>query len=269
VTGDAEAKGTTGTTVAEAKQDYDDYMAARHRPAHGRRTAERWAGFLLPHLGPGMRLLDLGCGPGSITADLATRGIPATGVDLDPVPVDGVAVAGADGATLPFRDGSFDALYANAVLQHVPDPLAVLVEARRVARPGAVIGVGDADWGGMLHHPADPLIARGYEVHEAMRPGTSVRVGRELRDLLAAAGFVRAEASATAQGEGSTEAVGLIAWFEGSWFAAPEVVAYAEALGASDAGEMAAIADAWTRWAAAPGAFVARFWITALAWAPD
>jgi SAM-dependent methyltransferase len=255
-------------TNGRAEDDYDRYMAARHRPAHGRRTAERWAGFLLPHLRPGMRVLDLGCGPGSITADLATRGFAAVGVDVSPVAVDGVPVAGADGAELPFRAASFDAVYANAVLQHVRDPLAVLVEARRVARPGAVVGVGDADWGGMLHHPADPLIERGHEVREALRPGTSVRVGRELRALLGAAGFERAEASATAHAEGSAEAVGRVAGFEASWFAAPEVVAYAEALGASDAGEMAAIAEAWTRWSAAPGAFVARFWVTALAWAP-
>src|SRR5688500_7195972 len=121
-----------------AKDDYDRYMAARHRPAHGRRTASRWAAFLLPHLRPGMRLLDLGCGPGSITVGL---GVDAIGVDIAPVPIDGVPVAAADAAALPFGDGSFDALYANAVLQHVPDPLAVLVEARRVARPGAVVGV--------------------------------------------------------------------------------------------------------------------------------
>lgn len=56
---------------------------------------------------------------------------------------------------------------------------------------------------------------------------------------------------------------------ESSWFAAPEVVAYAVELGAAEAGEMAAIAGAWTRWATDPGAFVALFWITALGWVPS
>jgi SAM-dependent methyltransferase len=248
-----------------AKDDYESYMAARHRPSHGGRTASRWAAFLLPHLRPGMRLLDLGCGPGSITVGL---GADAVGVDIAPVPIDGVPVAAADGVALPFRDGSFDALYANAVLQHVPDPLAVLVEARRVARPGAVVGVGDADWDGILFHPRDPRIERGNAIHEALRPGSSVRVGRELRGLLEAAGFERCSASATGHAEGTADAAGWLAAFESSWFAAPEVVAYAVSLGAASAGEMAAIAEAWTRWAADPGAFVARFWITALGWVP-
>ena len=126
-----------------------------------------------------MRLLDLGCGPGSITAGLSA-GLTAVGVDLDPVPVESVPVAAADATALPFPDASFDALYANALLQHVADPLAVLREARRVARPGAVIGVGDADWGGALVHPSDPAIDRGLAIRAALRPGGDVRVGREL-----------------------------------------------------------------------------------------
>jgi SAM-dependent methyltransferase len=223
-------------------------------------------GFLLPHLRPGMRLLDLGCGPGSITAGL---GVDAIGVDISPVAIDAVPVVAADAAALPFAAGSFDALYANAVLQHVADPLAVLTEARRVARPGAVIGVGDADWDGVLSHPHDPAIDRGHAIQEALRPAGDVRVGRELRGLLAAAGFERCEASATGHAEGSAEAVGRVAWFESSWFSAPEVVAHVADLGLSDPAEMAAIADAWSRWAAHPGAFLARFWITALAWAPE
>ena len=120
--------------------------------AHGRRTAERWAGFLLPHLRPGMRLLDLGCGPGSITAGLAA-GRRAVGVDVAPTAIEAAPVAAADTATLPFPDACFGALYANAAAAARGRPLAVLRERRHVARPGAVIGVGDADWGGVLMHP--------------------------------------------------------------------------------------------------------------------
>src|SRR5262245_1910715 len=243
-------------------------MRARHRPAHGRRTAERWAGFLLPHLRPGMRLLDLGCGPGSITAGLAA-GLAAVGVDRDPVTIEAVPVAAADATALPFPDACFDALFANALLQHVADPLAVLREARRVARPGAVIGVGDADWGGVLVHPADPAIDRGLAIQAALRPGGhDVRVGRELRGLLGEAGFERAEASVTGAADGTAEAAGRAAALESSWFAAPEVIAYVAEQGIADPAEMAAIAAAWDRWGEHPGAFAARFWVTALAWAP-
>ena len=249
------------------QRDYERYVRARHRPAHGRRTAERWAGFLLPHLRPGMRLLDLGCGPGSITAGLAA-GRRAVGVDFAPLAMEAVPVAAADAAALPFPDACFDALYANALLQHVADPLAVLREARRVARPGAVIGVGDADWGGVLMHPADPALDRGQAIRAALRPGGEVRVGRQLRSLLSTAGFERCEASATGGGDGTADAARRLAAFEASWFQAPDVVALVAERGIADPEEMAAIAAAWARWGEDPGAFAARFWVTALAWVP-
>ena len=250
-----------------ARHDYERYLHARHRPAHGRRTAARWAAFLLPHLRPGMRLLDLGCGPGSITTGLAP-GLRAVGVDLDPVAVDAVPVAAADAAALPFPDACFDALYANALLQHVAEPLAVLREARRVARPGAVIGVGDADWGGALMHPADATLDRGQAIRGALRPGGDVRVGRQLRGLLVEAGFERAEASATGGADGTGDAARRLAAFEASWFADPDVVAFVAERGVADADEMAAVAAAWARWGEHPGAFAARFWVTAVAWVP-
>lgn len=52
--------------------------------AHRRRTAKDSAGYLLPHLQPGMSLLDVGCGPGTITVDLAARVAPGrvTAVEL-------------------------------------------------------------------------------------------------------------------------------------------------------------------------------------------
>ena len=58
------------------------------------------------------------------------------------------ALMAGDVLDLPFDDASFDAIFASALLQHLPDPSAALREARRVARPGAVIGVVDADWDG-------------------------------------------------------------------------------------------------------------------------
>lgn len=247
-------------------EDYERFLRDRHRPAHGRRTADRWAAFVLPHLRPDMRLLDIGCGPGSITTGLGVSN--TVGIDREAVAIDGVPVCSADGAALPFPEATFDAMYSNATMQHVDDPLAVLREARRVAKPGAVIGIGDADWDGILQHPREPLVERGNELRESLRAG-NVRVGRELRGLLRDAGFERCELSVTGNALGTDDAVFWTAESEATWFEAPEVVAHVTALGLSDQDELDAIAAAWRRWGATPGAISATIWFTALAWAPE
>ena len=252
-------------TVSETRADYQDFLVRRHRPAHRGRTADRWAAFLLPHLRPDMRVLDLGCGPGSITAGLTGH---VVGLDLHPAPVEGLALVGGDATVLPFPDRAFDALYLNAVLQHVEDARAVLREARRVARPGAVIGVGDADWGSRITHPHDPLLVRGQDIQEAVRETGNVRVGRELRGLLTDAGFERIEVAVEGRVVGSEVAASHMAAFERGWFEAAEVVAHVTELRISDPEEMAEVAVAWARWAADPAACATDLWFTALGWSP-
>ena len=253
------------------REAHDEFLRDRHRPAHARRRADRWAAFLLPHLQPGMRLLDVGCGPASNTAGLAEAVAPgpAVGIDFDPARVAGstVTVASARGEHLPFADASFDAVFACAVLQHVADPDAIVREMRRVARPGAVVALADADWDGFLVHPADPLLERGQEVLRALRSTGDPTVGKRLRHLLATNGFVDAVATATTSSEGGagTEAAG---GFRAAAFEAPSAVALAESTGTSTAEEMAAIAAAWRQWGASPGAFFAGFWVEALGWTP-
>ena len=164
---------------------------------------------------------------------------------------------------------SFDAVHLNAVLQHVDDAAAILREARRVAAPGAVIGVRDVDWGSRVMHPHEPLIVRGQEIQEAARDAGNVRVGRQLRGLLTAAGFERAELAVEGRAVGSQLAAAHMAAFEASWFVAPEAVAHVTELGISDVEEMAAIGSAWERWAADPGACATDSWFAAVAWVPS
>ena len=153
--------------------NYETWLREAHAPAHARRTAERNAAFLLPHLKPGMRLIDAGCGAGSITIGLAKAVAPgeAVGVDLSDVSIERARAladergAGnctfdiADASALPFEDATFDAAFAHAMLQHVEFPLDVLRELRRVLRPGGVIGVADADRDGWIMAPQPPALS--------------------------------------------------------------------------------------------------------------
>ncbi len=128
--------------------------------SHRRRTAEDSAAYLLPHLRPGMTLLDVGCGPGTITADLAGRLAPGkvTAIEVTEGALDlarreagdrgqpNIAFAVADVQALDLPDDSFDVVHAHQVLQHLGDPVQALREMRRVCRPGGLVAARDGDY---------------------------------------------------------------------------------------------------------------------------
>ncbi len=181
-----------------------------HAPAtlrqHAQRTADEAGAFLLPHLRPGMRLLDVGCGPGSITRGLAERLAPGqvVGLDLSREALDGARRdAAARGLTnlqyqegsvyqLPFADASFDAVYAHQVLQHLRERESAVREMLRVVRPGGLVAVRDVDWGTAAYWPRDPWIDRFVEVHQRTwyRNGGEPQMGRQLRALFNVAEIV-------------------------------------------------------------------------------
>ena len=149
----------------------DVYIHGHHESvlrSHQWRTAENSAAYLLPFLAPGATLLDIGCGPGTITVDLAERVAPGTVVGIDRAE-DVLAVARASAAErglhnvtfavgdayrLQFPDDSVDVVHAHQVLQHLTDPVAALTEMRRVGRPGGVVAVRDADYAATTWYPA-------------------------------------------------------------------------------------------------------------------
>jgi len=254
--------------MTDRASPFDQAVKARHRPAHALRTADSHAAFFLPYLKPGMALLDLGCGPGSITIGLAAAVAPGptTGVDLDPelpAGADGITLVQADVNNLPFPDATFDAIFVCALLQHVPDPLSALRQARRVARPGAVIGIADIDTAATVIEPADAWLAMSFEVSAKLRAG-SPQTGRRLRGLLHEAGFRRCVAGARAFHHGDPAETKALADFNASWYATSEIVDRVVARGLATADQMAAISDAWAAWGRHPGAFYAGFWCEAI-----
>jgi len=217
-----------------------------------------------------MALLDLGCGPGSITIGLAAAVSPGTtcGLDLEPALKDGTAgirVLRGDAYDLPYPDATFDAVFSCATLQHLERPAAALDEARRVARTGAVIAIADADRGDYLLAPSDPVLVRGFEIMGAMHGGT-LNVGRQLRGLMSAAGLARVEVSARAVHHGTAEEVHGFADFNASWFTTPAIAETVVERGWSTSDELAEISSAWRLWGACDGAFFAGFWCEALGW---
>ncbi|MFC7331854.1 class I SAM-dependent methyltransferase [Rhodocista pekingensis] len=89
---------------------------------------------------PGERILDLGCGDGALTAELAARGVAVVAADADPDMVRaasarGLATRVVDGHDLPFQ-AEFDAVFSNAALHWMRDPDRVIAGVARALRPG-------------------------------------------------------------------------------------------------------------------------------------
>lgn len=245
----------------------DRYLHGHHDAvlrSHRWRTADNSAGYLLGHLRPGLRLLDVGCGPGTITADLARRVAPGRVVAVDNAPAvlalaraaaadAGVAVEvrEADVYDLPFADGSFDVVHAHQVLQHLSDPVAALVEMGRVCRPGGLVAARDSDYPAMVWHPPDPRLGRWLELYEevAKATGAEPAAGRRLLSWAHAAGYESVVASAAAW---CFATPAERAWWGGLWAERVTDSALAERAldgGHSTRAELEDIAAAWRDWA--------------------
>ena len=100
----------------------------------------------------GMRVLDVGTGPGTAAAGAATRGAQATGIDIAPAMVEIAAQRHPDpefvqgsATELPFAGGSFDAAIGNIVIQHVGEPERAADELARVLVPGGRVALSTWD----------------------------------------------------------------------------------------------------------------------------
>ena len=247
-----------------------------------RRTAAKEAGFLLPHLSPGMHLLDCGCGPGSITVGLAAAVAPGqtVGVDIEPSQYrDAWAQAVersninlhfgvADVYRLPFAANTFDAAFLHNVLSHLRRPLEVLQGIYQLLRPSAVIGISHPDFSGQLISPADSLLERDHELYWRLveHNGGNPAIGKHQRGLLHDAGFVRVEAVAKYSTVGTQDGVRMRAMHGGRLFGGSAIAQQMIDLGWTDRSELEQIIDAWRRWSEQPGAFMANATVTAVGW---
>jgi len=168
------------------------------------RSAESHAKFLRRELRPGLSLLDCGCGPGVITVGLAKMVSPGEvhAVDIfdeqfgharEQAEAEGLAVTfhQASAYELPFEAAYFDVVFANALLEHLADPVAGLREMARVLRPGGTVGVCSPDWGGFIVTPPSDELAEALESYTALKRqnGGDPLAGRSLGSWVLEAGF--------------------------------------------------------------------------------
>ena len=261
----------------------DTYTHGHHRSVvahHGSRTAEDSAAFLLPHLEPGMRLLDVGCGPGSITVGLAKRVAPGRVVGLDvadtilATATEAVERSGLHNVEiqhgsvygLDVDSDSFDVVFAHQVLQHLTDPVAALREMKRVTAPGGLVAVRDVDYATFAWHPPHPNLTRWLALYHEVTAHNDAQAdaGRYLLAWSREAGFedIVISTSSWSYGDEAGRAFWGSGWVERSVHSsfARQALEY----GLSTAEELADISDAWAWWRDQPDGYLAMMHTEAL-----
>lgn len=231
--------------------------------SHRWRTAANSAAYLLPHLDASMRLLDVGAGPGTITADLANvvgtvvstevteEALALSREHLTSLGLSNVSFDVQDVHALTFADDSFDVVHAHQVLQHVSHPVGALSEMRRVTKPGGWVAVRDSDYAGFAWYPLLPQLDDWLGLYRevARANGGEPDAGRRLLAWARTAGFEHIEATSStwcfATAEDRT-------WWGRLWADRMTESSIARQIvdtGLATPDELAAIATGWLEWA--------------------
>ena len=251
----------------------DEYLAGTEHPPRVLtwRTVTNSAAYLLPHLRPGLSLVDVMCGRGTITVDFARRLSPGMVLGVDTSPVRAAEAAGlaldegirnarfavGDTSALPVPDASVDVVHAHQVLQHLANPVAALREMRRVLKPGGILAARDACYSGVTWHPRLPGLATWSRVYGSVHrlAGGSPDAGAALKAWAHEAGFRTVTSSASIWCFASAAER---EWWGRSWaervtepgFAVPAIES-----GAARLGDLDDISAAWRQWAGDPDAW--------------
>ncbi|KAI9815229.1 MAG: hypothetical protein M1827_002709 [Pycnora praestabilis] len=234
--------------------------------SHTWRTAANSAAYLLPSLGPSMHILDIGCGPGTITADLAALVPKGKVIGLENAPEvlkQARSIAAERGLVnidfavgnihaLDYPDDTFDVVHCHQVLQHAGDPVHALTEMRRVAKPGGIVAARETDFSAMTWYPEIEGMKDWQDLfmRVARSNGGEPNAGRQVHAWARKAGFDTADVKATA-GTWCYHTTDEVAWWSGMW--ADRTLASAYAKNAVEGGhatmeELERIAKVWRDW---------------------
>ena len=248
---------------------------------HSLRTADSCAAYLLPHLNTDDVVLDVGCGPGSISLGLARAVADGSvvAIDISDDVLDSARTATHDAGITNLRfdtgdvyslaaaDSSYDVVHAHQLLQHLTRPVEALREMRRVTCPGGKVAVRDADYGSFIHAPHDPALDEWLAMYHAVAYANHAEpdAGRHLLRWCREAGF--AEVEITSQTWTFADEAGRINWGD-SWAERTlETALGAQAVeyGIATRDDLERMADAWRRWARRPDGVYLLTHVAALA----
>ncbi|KAI5968978.1 hypothetical protein CANMA_001974 [Candida margitis] len=175
---------------------------------HAIRTVENSVEYITNVLQPDFKVLDVGCGPGSITIDIAKNYLSQGGsvIGIEPTPevidtannlkqsiaadVDNVSFQIGSIYKLPFDDNTFDLVHAHQVVVHLEDPVKALKELARVTKPGKYVTVKDGDLDSILIYPPKYDVLKEYQSKGALNRGsTDLKAGRKLLSRAIEAGY--------------------------------------------------------------------------------
>ena len=164
---------------------------------------------LKSYLHSGTKVLDVGCGPGPITLDVAKKVNPGSvvGIDLgnkmiqkarestENSQVKNVTFQVGDASSLEFSEDTFDVAYSLNMLVFHRDPVKALQEQKRVTKRGGWVLAGIGDWGAQVIYPPCPAWEKVYESFAHLNDPSDENIflhgnlGREVVALFKKAGF--------------------------------------------------------------------------------
>jgi ubiquinone/menaquinone biosynthesis C-methylase UbiE len=245
-----------------------------------RRTASREAAFFIRHLAPGMSILDCGCGPGSITVELAQIVSPGlvAGIDREPAQIANAKRRALSADLLntdfrvgnvyeiPYPDASFDAVLAHAVLQHLSEPMRALKEIHRVLKPNGLIGLREEDRNGDVIYPMTPILQEAHALTMRLwqQVGGDPYFPSRYREALREAGFIQVEMSASCEYCSNPNDTRAWAATISHYLEEAELADLILELGWADRPTLDAMVSAYKEWGEHPDAFWAETWCEAV-----